>query len=126
VHELTITENILEIALRHADQASAGRVTDIYLVIGQLASIVDDSVQFYWDMISDGTIAEGAQLHFDRRPAELLCQDCTNTYQPEAGELACPACGGRRVRVISGEEFRMEAIEVESAETGAEGRRQAV
>jgi hydrogenase nickel incorporation protein HypA/HybF len=126
VHELPITENILEIALRHAGQAGAGRVTDIYIVIGQLASIVDDSVQFYWDMISDGTIAKGARLHFDRRPAELLCQDCTNTYQPEADELACPACGSRSVRVISGEEFRMEAIEVESAESGAEGGRQAV
>jgi hydrogenase nickel incorporation protein HypA/HybF len=116
VHELPVTENILEIALRHAKRAGAERVTDIYLIIGQLASIVDDSVQFYWDMISEGTAAEGATLHFDRRPAELLCQDCTNTYQPELGDLACPACGSRSVRVLSGEEFRMEAIEVDSSE----------
>ena len=60
VHELPITENILEIALRHADQAGAACVTDIYLVIGQLASVVDEFVTFYWDIISAGTIAEGS------------------------------------------------------------------
>ena len=123
MHELPITENILEIALRHAEQAGAGCVTDIYLVIGQLASVVDESVKFYWDIISAGTIAEGARLHFDRRPAELICHDCTSTYQPAEGELACPACGSRNVRVISGEEFHMEAIEVESGQLpDADGR----
>jgi hydrogenase nickel incorporation protein HypA/HybF len=126
VHELPITENILEIALRHAEQAGAGCVTDIYLVIGQLASVVDESVEFYWDIISAGTIAEGARLHFDRRPAELHCLDCTNTYQPAEGELACPACGSRNVRVISGAEFHLEAIEVESEQYGTVSGRQAV
>lgn len=116
MHELPITESILDIALRHAQAADAARVTDIYLVIGQLASIVDDSVQFYWDMISAGTIAAGARLHFKRIPAELLCLDCQERYHPGEGELACPQCGSRHVKVISGEEFRMEAIEVESAQ----------
>ncbi|MCA9957781.1 MAG: hydrogenase maturation nickel metallochaperone HypA, partial [Anaerolineales bacterium] len=51
MHELPITENILKIANEHATQSGAARVTDLYLVIGQLSSIVDDSIQFYWDII---------------------------------------------------------------------------
>ena len=66
MHELPVTESILENTLRHARGAKAVGVTDVYLVIGQLSSIIDDSVQFYWDMISEGTIAEGASLHFKR------------------------------------------------------------
>ncbi|MCJ7724498.1 MAG: hydrogenase maturation nickel metallochaperone HypA, partial [Anaerolineales bacterium] len=66
MHELSVTQSVLEIALRHARQNNARRITDLYLVIGELASIVDDSVQFYWDMISKDTIAEGARLHFKR------------------------------------------------------------
>jgi hydrogenase nickel incorporation protein HypA/HybF len=116
MHELPVTESILEIALRYAGQAEAHRITDIYIVIGQLASIVDDSVQFYWDIISADTIAAGARLHFERTPAEMLCLNCQATYHPDEGELACPACGSRQVQVISGEEFRMEAIEVETRE----------
>jgi len=38
-------------------KANASKVTGINLVIGQLSSIVDDSIQFYWDTISEGTIA---------------------------------------------------------------------
>jgi hydrogenase nickel incorporation protein HypA/HybF len=64
MHELSVTESILEIALRHASNANAKRITNLYMVKGQLASIVDDSVQFYWDIISKDSIAEGAVLHF--------------------------------------------------------------
>jgi len=52
MHELSITQGMLEIVLRHAQQARAQRITQIHLVIGDLSSIVDDSVQFYFDFIS--------------------------------------------------------------------------
>jgi hydrogenase nickel incorporation protein HypA/HybF len=112
VHELPVTESILEITLRHAQQAGATRVTDLYLVIGQLSSILDDSVAFYWDIISKDTIAEGAKLHFKRIPTELECQECGKRYQP-GEELACPVCQSLQVRVVAGEEFHLESIEVE-------------
>ncbi len=114
MHELPVTENILKIALRHAEQAGAARITDLYLVIGQLASIVDESVQFYWDIISEGSAAQGAQLHFRRVPAEMLCLNCNQRYGPTKEELACPHCGGIAVKVIAGEEFYLEAIDVEN------------
>ena len=116
MHELPVTESILEIALRHAKAAGATKVSDIYLIIGQLSSIVDDSVQFYWDIVSDGTIAKGAKLHFRRLPARIICRGCDQEYSPVEGSLACPNCGGTDVRILSGDEFRVEAIEVETEE----------
>ncbi len=113
MHELSVTESILEIAIRHANQANAKRITNLYLVIGQLASIVDDSVQFYWDIISKDTIADGATLHFRRLPAKLLCLDCSNQYLPDGDGFSCPNCESNHVKVVSGEEFFMEAIDIE-------------
>jgi hydrogenase nickel incorporation protein HypA/HybF len=114
MHELAVTENILSIAMQHATQANAVRVTSVHLVIGQLSSIVDDSVQFYWDMISAGTMCEGARLHFERRPATLQCLDCAQTYAL-SGELTdCPSCHSARLKVVSGEEFYLDSIEVEA------------
>ena len=113
MHELSVTESILEIALRHANQAQAKRVTALHLVIGQLASIVDDSVQFYWDIISAGTLAECARLNFRRIPAELLCLDCKQRYALNGEDLACPTCHSRRVEVAAGAEFTLEAIDIE-------------
>ncbi len=118
MHELPITESILEIAQRHGMQAGATRISDIYLVIGQLSSVIDDSVRFYWDMISEGTLAEGARLHFRRVPAEFLCSDCEASYKPEGEDFSCPQCGSAHVKLIAGVEFRVEAIEVETADQG--------
>lgn len=115
MHELPVTESMLEIALRHAQDAGAQRITDLHLVIGQLSTIVDDSIQFYWDIISEGTAAEGATLHFERIPAELLCLDCGKRYQLAGEGLACPHCGGGKVKVVAGEEFHLQAIDVETA-----------
>ena len=82
MHELPITESILEISLRHAERANSRRIVSIYLVIGQMATVIDDSVQFYWDMIAKGTIAEGAELKFRRIPVTLQCQVCLQQYSP--------------------------------------------
>jgi hydrogenase nickel incorporation protein HypA/HybF len=114
MHELPVTESILDISLRHADEAGADQINNIYIVIGQLASIIDDSVQFYWDIVSKETIAEGAQLHFRRIKTILLCRKCQFQYSPEQYELSCPECEGREVEVISGKEFYVEAIDVEA------------
>ncbi len=113
MHELPASQSILEIVLRHAKQANASRVTDIYIVIGQLASLVDDSIQFYWDLIAKGTPAEGATLHFKRIPAELQCMICPEKYPPNGKEIRCPNCGSVGAKVIQGEEFFLEAIDVD-------------
>ncbi len=113
MHELAITESILNIAVEAAQQAQAQRVTDIYLTIGRLSSIVDDSVQFYWDTISQGSLCAGAQLHFERIPAKLTCLDCGTTYTLDGELIPCPDCGGSRVKVVSGEEFWVDSIEIE-------------
>ena len=98
MHELSVTESILEISLRHANKANAKHISNLYLVIGQLASIVDDSVQFYWDIVSKGTIAEGATLHFRRLPAILLCLDCNHQYSPGVDGFSCPDCKSEKVK----------------------------
>ncbi len=114
VHELSVTQSLLEIATRHAGQAGAARVTDLHLVIGQLSSIVDDSVQFYWEILSKGTIAEGALLHFRREPATAACLDCGRTWNVTLPIMPkCPHCGSARMRVTGGREFFVESIEVE-------------
>ena len=84
----------------------------LHLVIGELSSVVDDSVQFYWDFVSKGTIAEGARLHFERIPAAFRCLDCQTEFGRN-DRYQCPACGSGRVTISAGEEFFLRSIEVE-------------
>jgi hydrogenase nickel incorporation protein HypA/HybF len=120
MHELAVTESILEIASSYAEKSKASRVTRINLVIGRLSSIVDDSVQFYWDPIAEGTICSGSTLSFKRLPAILHCTTCNQDYQIEEELTPCPICGGYQTTIVSGEEFFVESIEIE-IEQEAEG-----
>lgn len=114
MHELSITQSLLDLAVRHARAAQATRVTALTVVVGQLASLVDDSVQFYWDIVAQGTLCEGARLHFVRLPAEFACQQCGHRY-PLAGALTtCPQCDSAEVRVVQGEELRLESLDIET------------
>jgi hydrogenase nickel incorporation protein HypA/HybF len=115
MHELSVTQSVLEIALRHATQANAGRIVDLHLVVGEMSSIVDDSVQFYWEILSRGTAADGSTLHFRRIEAQFGCRVCGHAYHPRQG-LVCPACDSGDVRLVAGDEFYLESIDVSEPE----------
>ena len=113
MHELHATQAVLEKALQKASEEGAGRVTDLHLVVGEISTYSDDSVQFYWDEISRDTIAEGAKLHFRHVKAEMQCMVCFTKYQPIEGEILCPSCGSSGAKILAGEEFYLEALDVE-------------
>ncbi len=113
MHELYATQAILDKALEKAAEQSARRITNIYLVLGELSTYREDSVQFYWAEVCKDTVAAGAALHFRRVPAEMQCMACFTRYHPEDGEIVCPSCGGTGAKILQGEEFYMEALDVD-------------
>ena len=113
MHELSVTEQLLEIVLGHARRAKAERVLKVNLVIGELTSFVGENIQFYFDMLSKETEAEGASLSLSRIPAKATCKQCKMEFHPEGVDWFCPACGGLMEEVMAGREFYVESIEVE-------------
>lgn len=114
MHELPVTQSILDIALKHAEKAEAKRITGLHIVMGELSKFVDESVQFYWDIIAKDTIAEGAKLYWRVIPTEFQCMACFQTYHPDdADDFECPNCAAVGVKILAGEEFSLEAIDVE-------------
>lgn len=110
MHELSVTQSVLDIALKNAGPR---KIKQINLVIGQFSSIVDDSVQFYWDIISKDTSAEGSLLHFERIPGEMTCQNCGHVFRPTDDTFDCPSCSSPFVKITKGEEFQVDSIDVE-------------
>ena len=88
MHELAVTEGILKVALEAAAQAGGPRIHAIDLVIGDLSGMVDDSIQFYFDILSRDTAATGATLRFRREPANVTCQECGAQYAAQPPLIA--------------------------------------
>jgi hydrogenase nickel incorporation protein HypA/HybF len=113
MHELGVTENIVNIALAKAGEVQASKVIQINLVIGELSGFVPDCIQFYFDSLSKDTIAQGAVLHFESVPTELRCRDCATSFQPQDTLWSCPECQSQSVEISQGRELYIESVEVE-------------
>ncbi|HIE18014.1 MAG TPA: hydrogenase maturation nickel metallochaperone HypA [Dehalococcoidia bacterium] len=113
MHELTITQNILDIVLKEAKAARANKVTRINLVIGELSGVVGDCVQFYFEFLKKGSAAEEATVNFTLVPAELRCRHCLASFNPRDSIWVCPDCGSASLEVVSGRDCYVESIEVE-------------
>ena len=113
MHELSITESLLKTASEYAKKNDAKRVTALNLIIGELSGIIDDSVMFYWEMISENSICENSVLNFDKRKALMKCLDCEKEFYINGDLSPCPACESINLKIISGSEFLLESIEIE-------------
>lgn len=114
MHELPATQGILDIVLDAARGAGASRVRAVDLVIGDLSSMVGESVQFYFDVLGRDTPAAGAALRIRRERARVDCATCGTSYEvtPPLQPL-CEGCGALTIRVSGGREFFIESIEVD-------------
>ena len=114
MHELPITEKIIKIAEEHCRENGGTKVTKIHLVIGENSGIVGSSVQMYFDVITEGTLCEGAQLEMTSVKPKLRCKSCGHLFVRAPFSFSCPECGGDGEPTDIGREFYIDTIEVES------------
>jgi len=113
MHELAITQSMLDLVLEQAKKAGASEVRKINLVVGEMSGVVEECVQFYSDFLSKGTIAEGAALSFVKVPPQARCRNCDKLFELKEFEWDCPDCGSNSLEIVGGKELFVESIEVE-------------
>lgn len=113
MHELAITQGILQIATEEAHRVGASQVTVIRLKVGALTDIVPESMQFYLDALTPGTVAEGVRLEIVSVPLGATCTGCGGFFLIQNYDLTCPACG-ETGKITQGRELSVESLEVET------------
>ena len=114
MHELSLSSAVLDTVLRHAD---GRRVSKVDLTVGALRQVVPSSLEFYWGIVARDTECEGATLALELVEARLACGACDQQeWTLEQPIFRCPGCGGSDVKVLAGEEFLVESIDVEDRE----------
>jgi len=115
VHELQITERILDVVLKHAGRQDVAKVVRVHLRIGAMSDLEDEWLQHYFDYLSKGTVAENAQLAITRAPVVLRCQSCDCSFdvkREELGRVKCPECSDTGLELVAGREYLIENMEV--------------
>ena len=112
MRELESTQKILKKVLSQAKDGTP--IKNVYVVMGDVSELDQRLIQEHWRELSKGTAAEHAQLFFRLKKAEVQCMACFNKYQPLNGKIHCPYCGSYGAKIVSGEEFDLESIELDS------------
>lgn len=115
MHELSITQDVVNIVLKHAETHGVNKVVSVNLRVGELRDVVEEWLQRFFDYLSKGTIAERAELKIERVPVVFRCA-CEETFSAnirKKREITCPGCGGKKFVLISGREFEIQGIEVQ-------------
>ena len=113
MHELPITQRIIEIASAAARERGAKKVTRILVVAGDDSGYMPDSIQLYFDLVSAGSLCEGATVEFETVKSMLRCEGCGQLFARKPFDFTCP-CGGQGRPTDIGRELYVKAIEVEN------------
>jgi hydrogenase nickel incorporation protein HypA/HybF len=113
MHEMALSEGLIELVEEEARRASARKVTVVRLALGALSHVEADAIRFCFDAVSRGTLAEGAALAIDIVPGAGWCMDCARQVAIAERFGACPECGQHHVQMTAGDEMRLSELEVE-------------
>jgi hydrogenase nickel incorporation protein HypA/HybF len=115
MHELQVTQLMLNVVLEHAKKHQVQKILVVHLEIGKLKDFDQDWIQQYFDYLSKGTPAEGAKLKIEWIPVILQCAGCSHSFEVDIKrltEIHCPECAGTECSMISGRDYRVKQIEV--------------
>lgn len=112
MHEYPITEQIIKIAEEHCQRHGGRAVKTIQMVVGAYSGFVPESIQMYFDIISEGSACQGAKLEIQRIEPKLKCRDCGKFFKRELYSFKCPYCGGEGGPTEIGKEFYVKSIEI--------------
>lgn len=112
MHEMSLAEGILGIIEEATAARSVSRVLRVRIEVGALAGVEISALQFSFESVVAGSIAEGAQLEIVAAPGTGWCLDCAQTVPIQALYDPCPRCHGYHVQANGGRELQVLDLEV--------------
>jgi len=113
MHEMSLCEGVLLILEDNAGKQGYRRVKTVWLEIGNLSGVEVEAMRFGFDVVTNGTLAEGANLEIIEVPGEAWCMQCSKTVPVTQRFDACPDCGSYQLQVTAGDEMKIKELEVE-------------
>ena len=113
MHEVSIVEGLIGIIKETATQNDLEKVTMVSLRIGSMRQVVPDALQFAFEIVGKGTVAEGAEIRIKEIATRGRCRECGKEFPVEDYCFICASCGSGDVEVIEGKELYIDTLEGE-------------
>ena len=118
MHELGIMTGVMDAVEQTAAQAGATKVLKVVLSIGEMTEAIEDSLRFAFEVLTEGTISEGAELDINIVKPKSRCLDCGAEYEHDRFHMLCPECNSFATELIAGRELQIDSIEVDLPDDG--------
>jgi hydrogenase nickel incorporation protein HypA/HybF len=112
VHELSLMDNVRDLALEQARLHGASRIEAITLRIGALAGVEPDALRFAFEVVMAGSIAANAELRVEAVASEAFCEPCREPFAVRDGLCECPRCGAISRRLLRGRELELASLQL--------------
>lgn len=112
MHEMSLSQSMLEIIQDQAAVNGFRSVKVVRLEIGALSCVEPAALEFCFDSVTRGTIAEGATLDIVSVPGHAWCWDCSRIVDIEHHGNPCPHCSGYQLQMRNGDEMKLRELEV--------------
>jgi len=114
MHEMSLVQSILDIIKEYAEEKNFNKVLSITLSFGKASTVVPAALTFAFEVLSEDTIAQGAELKFDIKPVVIYCMTCSRDITVNSYEAVCPLCNGHEILLSGGtEELKLVEMDVE-------------
>ncbi len=112
MHEVSLMQDTVIIAVRQAREAGAQCIHRVMMQVGALSGAVPESLEFAFDIVAKGTMAEGARLEIERIPLRCYCATCAEEFEPADLLCECTRCGRPSTDIRRGRELQLTSLEV--------------
>jgi hydrogenase nickel incorporation protein HypA/HybF len=113
MHEFSIAESLIGVATEEARRAGATRVGKLTCRIGVIQQVDDLLMHQAFELVSRGTVCEGAELCIERTFMRALCPVCGERFQVQVDDWRCPDCGAEGENLEGGDELQLLSLEAE-------------
>ena len=113
MHEMSYVVRLVDQALDIMDKEQAGKVTRLFVSVGEMTGVLPEYLYKYYPVAVKGTELEGTELVVKTVEAQVECAGCGSIYRPtRENKYLCPVCGDGHGRVTAGRDVMLERVEV--------------
>lgn len=113
MHEMSLLEGMVQVIEEHARTNGYERVRGVVLEVGPFAGVEVEALRFAFEVVTKGTVAEGAELEVERPAGLGWCRECDREVLIRSRLEACPLCQEGPVCVTAGTQICLKAVDVE-------------